>query len=118
MTRFPHRGVLRLLAAACALVLIGAGIALATGRRSDDRVDLARVSTPRITVPDDLALPRGLSVPDRWWPRSGQGIVNVRGTRCPSRHPRRVGSFYAESSTQIDGGEVKRRSRSGVTCSR
>jgi hypothetical protein len=101
-TRFiPRRGVPALLAAACALLLIGAAVAVAGQLRGRD------TDPPRAWSRDS-----GRDV------ESGRDVVTVRGTRCPSGHPHRIGLFSSESSTQVDGREVEHRQVHRVRCSR
>jgi hypothetical protein len=91
MDPFTQRRLLAMLAAALVLTVLLAGMALA-------RRDVASAATAQATPPRDT--------------------ITVRGTRCPKSHPHKVGSYSSWSSTQVDGGEVIRRSRRAVLCSR
>jgi hypothetical protein len=90
MDPFTQRRLLALLTAALVLAVLLAGMAL--------RRDVASAATAQATPPRDT--------------------ITVRGTRCPKSHPHKVGSYSSWSSTQVNGGEVIRRSRRAVLCSR
>jgi hypothetical protein len=96
----PHlpRRIITLLAYACALVALTAGMALAHAGR--DRA-------PAPPAPPQVSAFGG-----------GIDVITVRATKCPKSHPRRVGSYSASSTTQINGRVIRRRSVHRVVCAR
>lgn len=114
MTRNPRRRIALLVAAVCVLVALTAGVAIgAAGRGADD------TSAP---TPDSFRVTAPANWPSSWVPTvaftGGTDIISVPGRTCPRSHPKKVGASSSSSSTQVDGGPVRRHSRHRTICAR
>jgi hypothetical protein len=117
MTRLS-RAVL-LPAVACAVIAITVTAAL--GARGDRAARTTTVTEAEGVARKAVALPRELGV--RGLPpvtlRTLPGdVIEVRGKLCPEDHPRPVGTSSSASSTQVDGGPVRRHARHRLLCAR
>jgi hypothetical protein len=111
MTRSNRHRLAVLLAAACVVVALTAGVAIGAAGRGTDRA--TEVSS---------GLPAGAAWPHLWPPRvpwaSADDVISVPGKKCPRSHPKKIGSSSSSSATQVDGGPVRRHSRTRAICAR
>ena len=114
MTRNPRRRIALILAAACVLVALTAGVAIGAAGRGADRTTAATEDSFRVTAPANW--------PTSWLPTvsftGGNDVISVPGRKCPRSHPKKVGASSSSSSTQVNGGPVQRRSRRRTICAR
>jgi hypothetical protein len=114
MTRNPRRRIALLLVAACVLVALTAGVAIGASGRGGDHTTAATEDSFRVTAPAGWPAPW---VPTVSW-NGNDDVISVSGTKCPRSHPKKVGSSSSSSSTQVDGGPVRRHSRHRTICAR
>ena len=114
MTRNPRRRIALLLAAACVLVALTAGVAIGASGRDGAGTTAATEDSFRVTAPANW--------PSSWLPTASytrdDDIISVPGRKCPRSHPKKVGASSSSSSTQVDGGPVRRESHSRTLCAR
>jgi hypothetical protein len=113
MTRKPRRIAL-LLVAACVLVALTAGVAIGASGRGGDRTTAATEDSFRVTAPAGWPAPL---VPTVSW-NGSDDVISVPGKKCPRSHPKKVGASSSSSSTQVNGGPVRRHSRHRTLCAR
>ena len=114
MTRNPRRRIALTLVAVCVLVALTAGVRHRRRRpreRPHDRRDRGLV--PRV-LPATWPAPW---VPTISW-NGGDDVISVPGRKCPRSHPKKIGSSSSSSSTQVDGGPVRRHARHRTICAR
>ena len=114
MTRNPRRRIALMLVAACVLVALTAGVAIGAAVRGSDRTTGGTEDSFRVTAPAAWPAPW---VPTISW-NGDDDVISVRGSKCPRSHPKKVGSSSSSSSTQVDGGPVRRRSHRRTICAR
>jgi hypothetical protein len=114
MPRNPRRRIALMLAAACILVALTAGVAIGAARRGTDRTTAASEDSFRVTAPANW--------PTSWVPTvsfsPGDDVISVPGRKCPRSHPKKVGASSTSSSSQVDGGPVRRQSHHRTLCAR
>ena len=99
-------------------VVVGASAAAGSGDPAPPAS--ARTVTEQVSItPSAVKLP-GIKVdlPTVSAPALPGDVIEVNGKRCPNDHPRKVGTSTSRSSTQVNGGPVRRKERHVLLCAR
>jgi hypothetical protein len=106
-----RRGLLPTALAGLAVVA-GANVAAGSADRAParDAVRTVAVTPPSIDVPGVKVKLPSISTPS--------DVIEVAGKKCPKGHPRKVGTSSSSSSTQVNGGPVRRKERHVLLCAR
>jgi hypothetical protein len=117
MSRATFRTLLVPAVACSAIAVAAAGALEARGGPPAKTTNMAQASdVARQAVPEGLRRVRAL--PPVILRRLPGDVIEVRGKWCPADHPRRVGTSSSSSSTQVDGGPVRRQASLRLLCAR
>jgi hypothetical protein len=119
MSRATFRTMLVPAVACSALAVAAVGALEARGGPPAKTANVAEaVDDARRAVPVPEVLSRVRALPPVTLRRLPGDVIEVRGKWCPADHPRRVGTSSSSSSTQVNGGPVRRQASLRLLCAR